>query len=177
MSDKHIIWERIEDSSIRDIAYRMGRAPRWAGATEEWWSVLDHSLFCEALSRKYLPDYPEYNFHCLVHDCHEFASADVPKPFVCDCLTDIQTDIDYIIFTKYNFPHRTPDIKKHVDHIDWVAREIERESLLHQLVDFPEEFSHFLDRSPLETIYRSGRIVDIFVKKVNMYLKMFGNKI
>lgn len=59
---------------IEDIAHGLSRVPRWAGQTDEFYSVAEHSI--EASRRVH----PRHALAALMHDACEFILGDVPRP-------------------------------------------------------------------------------------------------
>lgn len=104
--------------SLIDIAVGLSRQPRFGGQTLQWWSVLDHSLFCDALVRSDLAErgYPpvagayddaESLRRCrlavLLHDAHEALTGDVPTPLKTADFRAVQEKLDVRIFNAF-FP-------------------------------------------------------------------------
>ena len=79
--------------SLIDIAVGLHRMPRFAGQTQRWFSVLDHSLFVEHLAAG-----EEHSrvisIALLLHDAHECLTGDVPTPLKPRELTSIQQGLD-----------------------------------------------------------------------------------
>lgn len=103
--------------SLMDIAIGISRQPRFGGQTGRWWSVIDHSLFCDELVQMVL-DNPvrvpptraerdDYIRRCrlavLLHDAHEALTGDVPTPLKTPDFKAVQEDLDRRIFDAY-FP-------------------------------------------------------------------------
>jgi 5'-deoxynucleotidase YfbR-like HD superfamily hydrolase len=104
--------------SLIDIAIGLSRQPRFGGQTGRWWSVLDHSLFCDELVRAMLAEkgYPlvlgayddeESLRRCrlavLLHDAHEALTGDVPTPLKTPDFKVMQQQLDVRIFDAF-FP-------------------------------------------------------------------------
>lgn len=64
-----------EHPSLIDIAVALSRQPRFAGHCRRWWSVLDHTLFCDDLARGTAA---QLRLALLLHDAHEAITADIP---------------------------------------------------------------------------------------------------
>lgn len=79
--------------SLIDIAVGLHRMPRFAGQTERWFSVLDHSLFVEHLAQADDAS-RELSIALLLHDAHESLTGDVPTPLKPRELTTIQQALD-----------------------------------------------------------------------------------
>jgi len=98
-----------EYPSLVDIAVGLSRQPRFAGQTRRWWSVLDHTLFCDELVKDIVK--PPFDLHTvrlwrlavLLHDAHEALTADVPTTLKPKALKDIQGRLDIRIMDAY-FP-------------------------------------------------------------------------
>ena len=96
--------------SLIDIAVGLSRMPRFAGQTERWFSVLDHSLFVESLvdddgPHPAMSDPPAAHdvsaevrrllrIALLLHDAHESLTGDVPTPLKPRELSTIQQALD-----------------------------------------------------------------------------------
>lgn len=87
------VTEETGHPSLIDIAVGLSRQPRFAGQTRRWWSVLDHSLFCDALVVADGGPAP-LRLAVLLHDAHEAVTADVPTPFKTVGLNMIQSTLD-----------------------------------------------------------------------------------
>lgn len=79
--------------SLTDIAVGLSRQPRFGGQTREWWSVLDHSLFCDELVKSQ-ESTRELRLAVLLHDAHEALTGDVPTPFKTPDFRAVQDDLD-----------------------------------------------------------------------------------
>ena len=95
---------------ITDIALSLSRQPRFGGHTRRWWTVLDHSLFCEELADHYAEKMHldanqarALRLAALLHDAHESLTADVPSPFKSFGLNARQATFDRRLFDSY-FP-------------------------------------------------------------------------
>ena len=97
--------------SLIDIAVGLSRQPRFAGQGRRWFSVLDHTLFCDELAKRNdsVPllgsDDEEarrrWRLAMLLHDAHEAITADVPTTFKNDALRLAQVDLDVVIANAY----------------------------------------------------------------------------
>jgi hypothetical protein len=85
--------------TLTDMAYALSRQPRWAGHTEGWWSLADHSVFVAQMAG----DDARLALAGLLHDAHEALTGDVPTPFKSDELREVQKTFDRRIFDAY-FP-------------------------------------------------------------------------
>ncbi len=96
-----------EHPSLIDIAVGLSRQPRFAGQGRQWFSVLDHTLFCDELA-KTLDNYSEESvvearLAVLLHDAHEAVTADVPSDMKGQDLKYKQREIDVGIYEAF-FP-------------------------------------------------------------------------
>jgi hypothetical protein len=93
-----------EHPSLMDIAIGLSRQPRFAGQCRRWWSVLDHTLFCDELV-KAEPETSsrELRLAVLLHDAHEAITADVPTDMKGPELKQTQRELDEDILNAY-FP-------------------------------------------------------------------------
>lgn len=96
--------------SLTDIALALSRQPRFGGHSRQWWTVLDHSLFCQELAEQHAELYQlddkqsrALRLAALLHDAHEALTADVPTPFKSPGLAARQRLMDKRIFAAY-FP-------------------------------------------------------------------------
>jgi hypothetical protein len=98
-----------EHPSLLDIAIGLSRQPRFAGQTRRWWSVLDHTLFCDELGQHFEADgftsegLRLFRLGLLLHDAHEAITADVPSDVKPSALKSDQGRLDEEIFNAY-FP-------------------------------------------------------------------------
>jgi hypothetical protein len=81
-----------------DIAVHAGRLCRFGGAV--WYPLLPHLVFVGLLAYRRSGKL----FNCLwgfLHDAHECVTADVPRPFKCDCMRREQLAIDARIVERF----------------------------------------------------------------------------
>ncbi len=97
---RHVALDNDEVPSLWDIAVGLSRMPRFAGQTNRWWSVLDHSLFCDDLGRAHAAE-PLTRIAILLHDAHESLTGDVPTPLKPFDLKEIQSKLDHRIAEAY----------------------------------------------------------------------------
>lgn len=111
--------------SLLDMAVQLGRIPRFAGATEDFWTVLQHSLCAEQLGRYWCEKYEgiveamdpahhpsgrEVNMTayirlaCLLHDAHESLIGDIPSPFKSADMHHVQEDFDARVYKSLGVP-------------------------------------------------------------------------
>ncbi|MEQ1762561.1 MAG: hypothetical protein ABL984_05365 [Pyrinomonadaceae bacterium] len=82
----------------RDIAIHAGRICRFGGAV--WYTLLPHLVFVGLLAYRRSRSIPNMLWGFL-HDAHEIATMDVPRPFKCDCMRTEQAAIDKRIAEKF----------------------------------------------------------------------------
>lgn len=84
--------------ALTDMAVGMGRAARFAGQTNHWWSVLHHIYSGYAAMRA---DGRTLESAALkgwwVHDAHEAFTADIPSPVKAQETKDLQHNIDSLL--------------------------------------------------------------------------------
>lgn len=112
--------------SLLDIAVQLGRIPRFAGATEDFWTVLQHSLCAEQLGEFWCDTYPgivenmeppeshtgrKINMRafirlaCLLHDSHEALLGDIPAPFKGAETAALQDAFDERLYRNMGIPN------------------------------------------------------------------------
>lgn len=111
--------------SLLDIAVQLGRIPRFAGATEDFWTVLQHSLCAEQLGRYWCDQYEGIvssmepvevsgrpanmrayiRLACLIHDAHEALIGDIPSPFKSADMHNVQETFDERLYESLGIPH------------------------------------------------------------------------
>ena len=91
--------------SIIDIGVALSRQPRFAGMGKRWFSVLDHTLFCDELVKREADKWPvtlrDMRLAVLLHDAHECITADVPSDVKPKELKLAQEELDAEIFGAY----------------------------------------------------------------------------
>ncbi len=142
-----------EHPSLVDIAVGMSRQPRFGGQTRIWWSVLDHSLYCDELLLAAQPKTPHgvtlglrrWRIGLLLHDAHEALTGDVPSPFKNDGLRDLQRNLDARIMGAF-FPGGLGAYDRWHEHI----AAIDRRAMLAeaQVVGAPVDRERILDLFP-----------------------------
>lgn len=88
-----------------DIAVHAGRICRFGGAV--WYPLLPHLVFVGLLAYKRTGSLVNLLWGFL-HDAHEVATSDVPRPFKCDCMRTEQAAIDERL-RLYYLPRFQPD--------------------------------------------------------------------
>lgn len=81
-----------------DIAVHAGRICRFGGAV--WYPLLPHLVFVGMLAHRRGANLATVAWGFL-HDAHEIATSDVPRPFKCDCMRREQDAIDERIESKF----------------------------------------------------------------------------
>lgn len=81
-----------------DIAVHAGRICRYGGAV--WAPLLPHLIFVGLMAYKRSGAVSNLLWGFL-HDAHEIATSDVPRPFKCDCMRKEQAVIDQRLFKKF----------------------------------------------------------------------------
>lgn len=122
--------------SLIDIAVGLSRQPRFGGQTTRWWSVLDHTLFCDELLQSRHRQYhgwgdlsSRYRLAVLLHDAHEALTGDIPSPLKTPGMKAVQAQLDERIFgafypggyTAYLRSIVVPDAVRDIDHRALVA--------------------------------------------------------
>jgi hypothetical protein len=125
-TDRVLLAEKHEVLSLADIAVSLSRQPRFGGHTRRWWSVLDHTLFCEELAHRFFGGDRLLRLAMLLHDAHEAVTGDVPTDAKGQELRWLQRDLDRAIMGRY-FPGGYPayhDLYE-VKQVDLLALRIE----------------------------------------------------
>jgi hypothetical protein len=130
----------VEAISIRDIAAHLSKICRFAGATQVFYSVAQHSVLVSNLMAEYGPHAQMYG---LLHDAHEAYIGDIPQP-VKDLLNrslglggewlplyDLTGDLDRAIHTRAGlvWPPQ-PATCKAIRHADLRALATEKRDLM-----------------------------------------------
>ncbi len=102
-----------------DIAVQSGRTCRYGGSI--WCPLLSHLIFVGLLAYKRSGSISNMIWGFL-HDAHEIATSDVPRPFKCDCMRIEQNAIDERLLDKYlpgwsdGYPSVDFDLIEECDH-------------------------------------------------------------
>lgn len=144
-----------------DIAVHAGRICRFGGAV--WYPLLPHLVFVGLMAYR-RSDRIANMLWGFLHDAHEVATSDVPRPFKCDCMRGEQQAIDQRIFSKFLFPHLDNevdfDLIKQCDidagHIEAVQLGIKGFSAT--------ELKYGSDYTNAKTIYNDPSDVNLFKK-------------
>ena len=89
---------------IRDLAIGQYRMCRYGGHTNQWWSVLQHSIAMHAYL-KVLGSPTLLLMEALLHDAHEAITADVPSSWKPNAMRDLQDELDARIHKLYGLPY------------------------------------------------------------------------
>lgn len=81
-----------------DIAVHAGRICRFGGCV--WYPLLPHLVFVGLMAYRRSGSALNMLWGFL-HDAHEIATSDVPRPFKCQCMKIEQSSIDKRIFLKF----------------------------------------------------------------------------
>lgn len=87
---------------IEDIAYALGRINRFAGQSDRFWSVAEHSILVSRLVPEHVA------LPALLHDASEAYINDVPSPvkrLAGNAIHDLETSIMKIVMKKYAGVH------------------------------------------------------------------------
>lgn len=84
-----------------DIAVHAGRICRYGGAV--WMPLLAHLVFVGLMAHKRSLSVKNMLWGFL-HDAHEIATSDVPRPFKCECMRKEQRALDGRIFKRFARP-------------------------------------------------------------------------
>lgn len=118
-----------EDVCIEDIAEHLGKQCRFVGATKEFYSIAQHSVFVSKIV-----SFQEYGYAGLLHDAGEAYYGDISSPlkmalseFVSKNWALILNRIDIVVSMALNVPYPLPESVKHAD---LVALATERRDLM-----------------------------------------------
>ncbi|MFL1908361.1 HD family hydrolase [Plesiomonas shigelloides] len=123
-SGRHFNYQRprAEDICIDDIATALSHECRFAGHTEQFYSVAQHSVLVSTM----LP--PELALEGLLHDAMEAYYKDIPTPLksLMPGYKKLEAECDAIIRNMFNLP---PAMSPQVKHCDLIALATERRDL------------------------------------------------
>lgn len=71
---------RVQDIFANDIAIGLARIPRFAGHTNRFYSVAEHSMWCMTECLLQYPGKEDLAFKVFLHDAHEYLLCDIPGP-------------------------------------------------------------------------------------------------
>ncbi len=92
--------------SVEDIAVHSARICRFGGAV--WYSLLQHLVFVGLLANRRGASCDTLAW-AFLHDAHEIATSDVPRPFKCDCMRTEQDAIDARLMAAFRIDHSLVD--------------------------------------------------------------------
>lgn len=145
-----------------DIAVHAGRICRFGGAV--WYPLLPHLVFVGLMAYRRSESVPNLLWGFL-HDAHEIATSDVPRPFKCDCMRREQEAIDDRIFEKFFAGEEDPDWKL-VKECDIDAAHIEAVQL--GVPGFAEtELKYATDYTGRDSIHDDAEDVALFNRIMN----------
>ncbi|MCC6948173.1 MAG: HD family hydrolase [Bradyrhizobiaceae bacterium] len=124
------------DVEIEDVAHGLARVARWNGQTEgaHIFSVAQHSLLVEALSRKAAPNLDQrWRRAVLLHDAPEYVIGDLISPFKAVLKEDykkIEARLLHAVSVRFGLPARWPqELVKIVKAADRAAAYLEATKL------------------------------------------------
>lgn len=102
---------RAEDIILDDIARALSRICRFAGHTEQFYSVAQHSVYVSAMVPL------EHAMCALMHDATEAYLVDVPRPLkkALPGYTVIEDNVWRVIAERFGLPEQIPDCVKEAD--------------------------------------------------------------
>lgn len=164
------IRNEVETSSLTDITVRLGRAPRWAGATGSWWwTVLQHSLMMEEELNLKGADH-ETRLFALFHDMHEFATGDIPTQYKCADIIKCQAYTDTLLLNKFGLIRPSKEVSQRIAELDKECQYKENHHFREQ-DDFIPGYEH-LTVTPIHTAFHNSTLVQEFVERFNQLLGM-----
>lgn len=89
--------------TLHDIAVGLSRMPRFAGQTNETWTVAHHSLVVAGLA-----GLDELRLHALMHDAHEAMTSDIPTAFKTHDVSLLQRKLDARLYAAFGLPMPKP---------------------------------------------------------------------
>jgi hypothetical protein len=134
--------------SIRDIAAHLSKICRFAGATDRFYSVAQHSVLVSNLCFDLGPDAA---LHGLLHDAHEAYIGDMPQPAklamarmlgsqTLSPLDDLKHRLDRAIAEHIGLSYPvSPQIRAAIHHGDLRALATEKRDLLTDEPDWPDD--------------------------------------
>ena len=119
-----------EDIRLDDICHHLSLICRFGGAIDRFYSVLDHSLFCDDIwcSTKIDENVRDYDLLrmrvlLLLHDAHEAYTGDVIRPLkaLIPGIDVIQANLDDCIFRSFGIKPPSDSERKQIREIDDIA--------------------------------------------------------
>ena len=169
------------DVEIEDIAHGLARVARWNGQTigTHIFSVAQHSLLVEAISRKISPNLDrKWRLAVLLHDAPEYVIGDLISPFKAVLRADykaVENRLLHAISLRFGLPARWPaTLNDHVKKADRHAAFLEatrlagfKETEARRFFGTPPKLSPALERDyltpwPAETA--EARYLERFAK-------------
>lgn len=89
-----------------DIAVQSARICRFGGAV--WYPLLPHFIFVGMLAYRRGGNFETVAW-AFLHDAHEIATSDIPRPFKCECIKEEQKAIDLRLFSSFDILMGTVD--------------------------------------------------------------------
>lgn len=87
-----------------DVGYGLARINRYAGATTQPWTVLQHSIACWTYAQNVR--WPAIaQLHCLIHDAGEAVTGDITNAWKSPDMKALQDELDRRIWDAYQIPH------------------------------------------------------------------------
>lgn len=128
---------RSENIELIDLAVALSRVNRYVGHTRFPYSVAQHSVLCSELAiNEFGPKDVKYlAMACLLHDCAEAFTSDIPTPvkaLLKPTITHIEDAFDAAIFGRFGLPVMTEQQKAQVKAIDEEAYLLEKDQLRHE---------------------------------------------
>lgn len=137
----------LESIDIDDIAHGLSHVCRFAGHTEKFYSVAQHSvLVTHIVDTMLLQQTDKQRFEvmldALLHDASEAWLGDVPTPLktlLGEVYKSIESKVQGLVHTKFGLPNRSINHETLVKLADLMALKFER----HHFVTFhPQEWDH-----------------------------------
>lgn len=125
ISGVHVFPDGQGAPSLRDIAYSLGRVPRFGGHTTLFWPVLCHSIVCLRIA-KHLGYKARLQLLTLLHDAHEAAGfEDISSAWKTDDTRRLQAKMDSRIWRSLGIRHPTLREDADVSVVDKLAFQAE----------------------------------------------------
>lgn len=158
-------WLFTTPPSLTDAATGLGRAARFAGQTNHWWSVLHHTYAGYVAmrgERRPLAGIAVRSW--LTHDAHEAYTSDIPSPFCSPSIRELQSDIDDGFMAEFEYWPKTKGAEKHPAVADMDSRMLRAEA-----------YALCPPLSPVEFAVAYGAMPNMDdVKIVNAVQRMYG---
>lgn len=120
--------------SIRDIAGQLAKICRFSGATQQFYSVAQHSVLVADI----LCSNPKVALYGLLHDAHQIIIGDITSTKKAllqfgagDALLNLQNHCDEIIYNSFGLPYPAQaDVHTCIKRADLIALATERRDLM-----------------------------------------------